>query len=231
MKILLAMFGCAVLWVTALAATPVATGVMVGAPPPAAQQVTLDNWLSPEFNAWSFQHLEAILPTTTVDRGTGPVSALDAQPYDLGRFEFADFTGKKRNLAQFLDDQHIDGLVLWSHGKLRQEIYRNGETARTRHLMMSVTKSFTGLIAEMLIAEGKLDETKQVTDYVPELKGERLRRRDIAQSDEHGDRHRFLGDLRRSEFDDLPVQLRSGIPSGAARREAPFRRCTSSCRR
>jgi CubicO group peptidase (beta-lactamase class C family) len=37
--------------------------------------------------------------------------------------------------------------------------------------MMSVTKSFTGLVAEMLIAEGKLDETKQVTDYVPELKG------------------------------------------------------------
>ena len=96
---------------------------------------------------------------------------LDAQPYDLGRFEFTDFTGKKRNLAQFLEDQHIDALVLWSHGKLRQEIYRNGETARTRHLMMSVTKSFTGLVAEMLIAEGKLDETKQITDYVPELKG------------------------------------------------------------
>jgi CubicO group peptidase (beta-lactamase class C family) len=133
---------------------------MIGAPPPAAEQVTLENWLSPEFNAWSFQHLEAILPTTTVDRGTGPVSALDAQPYDLGKFEFTDFTGKKRNLAQFLDDQHIDALVLWSHGKLRQEVYRNGETARTRHLMMSVTKSFTGLVAEMLTPkQARRDET------------------------------------------------------------------------
>jgi len=43
------------------------------------------------------------MPTTTVDRG----SPLDAQPYDLSRFEFADFTRKKRNLAQFLEDQHI----------------------------------------------------------------------------------------------------------------------------
>jgi len=107
MKILLAIFNCAALSATALAATPDATGVMVGAPPPATQQVTLDNWLSPQFNAWSFQHVEAVMPTTTVDRGTGPVSPLDAQPYDLSRFEFADFTRKKRNLAQFLEDQHI----------------------------------------------------------------------------------------------------------------------------
>jgi hypothetical protein len=85
-------------------------GIMVGAPPPAAQQVTLENWLTPQFNAWSFQHVESIMPTTTVDRGTGAVSALDAQPYDLGTFEFADPTGKKRNVAQFLSDQHIDGI-------------------------------------------------------------------------------------------------------------------------
>jgi acetyltransferase-like isoleucine patch superfamily enzyme len=36
---------------------------------------------------------------TTVDRGAKPVSLLDAQPYDLGKFEFADSTGKKRTLA------------------------------------------------------------------------------------------------------------------------------------
>jgi CubicO group peptidase (beta-lactamase class C family) len=171
MKILLVILVSAILSDAALAATPGASAVMVGAPPPAAYQVTFANWLEPRFNSWSFQHVEALLPTTTVDRGTGAVSALDAQPYDLGRFEFADYTGKKRNLAQFLEDQHIDALALWSHGKIRQEVYRNGETARTRHLMMSVTKSFTGLVAEMLIADGKLDETKQVTDYVPELKG------------------------------------------------------------
>ena len=146
-------------------------GIMVGAPPPADRQVTLANWIVPPFNVWSFQHLEAILPTTTVDRGAAPVSALDAQRTDLDSFEFTQYTGKRSNLAQFLEEQHIDALLLWSNGKLRQEIYRNGQTSRTRHLMMSVTKSFTGLVAEMLIAEGRLDENKLVTDYVPELKG------------------------------------------------------------
>jgi len=145
--------------------------MMVGAPPPTDRQITLANWMAPPYNVWAFQHLEAILPTMTVDRGAGPVSTLEADPVDLSRFEFVDYAGKKRDLTQFLEDQHIDALVLWSHGKVRQEIYRNGETARVRHMMMSVTKSFTGLIAEMLIAEGRLDETKRVSEYVPELKG------------------------------------------------------------
>ena len=73
-------------------------------------------------------------------------------------------------MAQFLEDQHVDALALYSDDKVRQEIFRNGMTARDRHIMMSVTKSFTGLIAEMLIAEGKLDDAKLVSDYVPELK-------------------------------------------------------------
>jgi CubicO group peptidase (beta-lactamase class C family) len=147
------------------------SGVMVGAPPPPDELVTRANWLAPPYSAWAFQHIEAVVPTTTVDRGANPVSALDTQHYDLSKFQFTDAFGKTRTLEQFLNDMHIDALALWSDGKVRQEIYRHGQTDRSRHIMMSVTKSFTGLIAEMLIAEGKLDETKLVTDYVPELKG------------------------------------------------------------
>ena len=174
MKTLLATLCFTILSTTFIAnAAPPTSGsdTMVGAPPPADRQVTLANWLTPPNNVWAFQHVEAIVPTTTVDRGAGPVSALDSKPADLTAFEFADYSGKRRNLAQFLDDQHIDALIVWSHGKVRQEIYRNGQTARSRHLMMSVTKSFTGLVAEMLIAEGRLDETKRISEYVPELKG------------------------------------------------------------
>lgn len=172
MKILLGTLRFAVLSIALCVVVGANTSsVMVGAPPPAADLVTRANWRMPPNLGWALQHIETILPTTTVDRGAGPVSTLDPEPFDLTRFEFADYTGKRRNLTQFLDDQHIDALVLWSHGKVRQEIYRNGETARTRHLMFSVTKSFTGLVAEMLIAEGRLDDAQLVTRYVPELKG------------------------------------------------------------
>ena len=144
---------------------------MTGAPPAATNLVTRANWLVAPYIDWSFQHVEALVPTTTVDRGAGPVSALDSVPADLASLRFTDFAGKTHTFAQFVDEMHVDALVLYAGGKIRQEIYRNAQTSRTRHLVWSVTKSFTGLVAEMLIAQGKLDETKRVTDYVPELAG------------------------------------------------------------
>ncbi len=40
---------------------------------------------------------------------------------------------------------------------------------RGQHGAMSVTKSVTGTLGAMLVAEGRLDADKRVTDYVPEL--------------------------------------------------------------
>lgn len=153
----------------ATGAPPVVDRLMVGAPPPATEQVTRANWMAPPYNVWAFHNTERLLATTTVDRGTGPVAEFDAAPADLGAFEFTDYTGKRRSFAQFLEDQHVDALLLFAGGKVRQQVFRNGMTARSRHIMMSVTKSFTGLVAEMLIAQGRLDETKRIADYVPEL--------------------------------------------------------------
>jgi CubicO group peptidase (beta-lactamase class C family) len=154
---------------TGAPSAPNVAKLMIGAPAPADEQVTRENWMAAPYNVWAFHNLETLLATTTVDRGKGPVAALESAPVDLSAFEFTDSTGKKRTFAQFVDDNHVDALVLYADGKVRQEVFRNDNTARTRHIMMSVTKSFTGLVAEMLIAQGKLDETKRIVDYVPEL--------------------------------------------------------------
>jgi len=72
MKNLLLMLCVAVLSNATHAVEPaVGAGMMVGAPPPADRQVTLANWTTPPYNVWGLQHVEAILPTTTVDRGAG----------------------------------------------------------------------------------------------------------------------------------------------------------------
>ncbi|WP_164281409.1 serine hydrolase, partial [Stenotrophomonas indicatrix] len=42
--------------------------------------------------------------------------------------------------------------------------------AHTQHIAMSITKSFVGTLAAMLVADGKLDPAAPVTQYVPELK-------------------------------------------------------------
>ncbi len=52
-----------------------------------------------------------------------PVDAADGST-----FEFADASGRRRDFATFLNDQHVDALVIWSRGAVRQEVYRNGQT-------------------------------------------------------------------------------------------------------
>ena len=55
-------------------------------------------------------------------------------------------------------------------------------TPHTQHIAFSVTKSFVATIAATLVHEGVLDERATVADYVPELRDERLRRRDASGS-------------------------------------------------
>lgn len=101
----------------------------------------------------------------------GRVSELPAEPMAMDGFTFKDFSGKNRDFSAFLADGHVDALLLWQNGRLRIETYRNGQEARDRHMFFSVTKSFTGLIAELLIEEGRLDPDRLISTYIPELKG------------------------------------------------------------
>lgn len=141
----------------------------ISAAPGGLPYVTHSNWLRPEVNTRSFQQVERLMPTSTVDRGDGPVSPLPADPIDLSGFEFRDQYGATRDLEGYLRDGHVDALLLWQDGALRHAVYRNGHTPRTRHIAFSVTKSFTGLLAEMLIDDGVLDDTALIPQYVHEL--------------------------------------------------------------
>lgn len=136
---------------------------------PATGYITKANWRRQELTPRSFQRVEQIVPTSTVDRGSGPTSELPTDPADLTGFTFVDHLGATRTLENYLTDEHVDALIVWHDGKVRQEYYGNDQTRRTRHIVFSVTKSFTGLLAEMLIEEGVLDDQRLACDYVPEL--------------------------------------------------------------
>jgi CubicO group peptidase (beta-lactamase class C family) len=105
------------------------------------------------------------LPAITVDRGLGPLSPLACRPKDVTGFGFVDSWGERRDLEAFLTDQHVDALLVWHDGVPVLERYRNGQTHRTRHIVFSVTKPFTGLLTEMLIHEGLIDETARLERY------------------------------------------------------------------
>lgn len=145
-------------------------GLNVGFPPPADKRVTRDNALAYPNTTWAYQHVRELFPTRMVARG-GPVSALPTRPLALEGLSFTGPDGQPTTWRAFEEATYTDAMVVMHKGRLVYERYANGMTPASQHLLFSVTKSFVGLVAEMLIAEGVLDERANVTRYVPELAG------------------------------------------------------------
>ena len=61
-------------------------------------------------------------------------------------------------------------MLIMHRGQVIYEQYNGCLTADGVHAAMSMTKSLTGLLAEILVAEGKIDPNAPVTKYVPEVK-------------------------------------------------------------
>ena len=72
-------------------------------------------------------------------------------------------------IDQFLDETDTDGLVILHRGKVVLERYGNGMTSGTPHILMSVSKSLTAVVAGILIAQGKLDPDQNVVSIIPAL--------------------------------------------------------------
>lgn len=73
------------------------------------------------------------------------------------------------NWQEFLDANYTDGIIILHKGKIVYETYPAGLTPDGIHTAMSVSKSFAGTIASILIAEGQIDPNKFISYYVPEL--------------------------------------------------------------
>lgn len=78
---------------------------------------------------------------------------------------------KAITFKESLDKNYVDGIIILHKGKIVYEKYSGGLKEDGLHAAMSVSKSFTGILGSILIAEGVLNPEELVTNYVPELKG------------------------------------------------------------
>ena len=153
---------------------PVKLGWMVGSPPPPDKLVQFANgsfYSFPRFR-WTFSNTRQLGPTTNVARGTGSISALpNALRQDIDALSFQVLGSEERmTWAQSLQANYTDGIVVLHRGKVVYERYFGALTPATAHTGHSVTKSFTGTLGAMLVADGTLDENAPAAQYVPELK-------------------------------------------------------------
>jgi CubicO group peptidase (beta-lactamase class C family) len=131
--------------------------------------VTLANWRTAPYNKWAFQHVREIVPSADIPNAPGDIWKLVSEPRDFSSFRF-EHGGNAYSLDQFLDKTDTDGLVILHRGKVILERYGNGMTADTPHILMSVSKSLTAIVAGILTEQGKLDPERKVVSIIPELK-------------------------------------------------------------
>jgi CubicO group peptidase (beta-lactamase class C family)/catechol 2,3-dioxygenase-like lactoylglutathione lyase family enzyme len=158
----------------ARASDPVTLGWMVGSPPPADRTIAFDDgsyYRFPQLR-WSFSHWRELTPTVNVPRGTRPAQPLPrALRTDLDALTFTPL-GATRPMTweQSLAANYTDGIVVLHKGRIVYERYFGALQPDAPHIAFSVTKSFFGTIAAMLVDAGRLDPDALVSRYLPELK-------------------------------------------------------------
>jgi CubicO group peptidase (beta-lactamase class C family) len=158
----------------AAASDPVKLGWMQGSPPPPEKRIAFDDYSFFTFPQWrwSFSHWRELMPSVGVSRGAGPVSALPrAERGDIDGVTFMPMGGTTPMAwAESLAANYTDGIVVLHKGRIVYERYFGALKPEGEHIAFSVTKSFVGTLASMLVVEGKIDPAKTVAFYLPELK-------------------------------------------------------------
>jgi CubicO group peptidase (beta-lactamase class C family) len=145
-------------------------GVMRGFPPPPDKLVSRGNGLRPPYMRWAFRHAREMSPTAGIRHASQPLALAGQQGSGLDGTTFA-VAGNTIRLADYLRDTHTDGFIVLHQGKVVYERYLAGFGPDQPHIWASMTKSVTGLLAAMLVEEGKLDPQARLARYVPELAG------------------------------------------------------------
>ncbi|WP_257993411.1 serine hydrolase domain-containing protein [Cupriavidus pauculus] len=144
--------------------------VMKGFPPPPDKQVVRGGGLRPPFMRWTLSHTRELAPTTGIRHAVQPLPLPGAPGSDLDAIALT-VAGQRLRLDDYLRATHTDGFIALHRGAVVCERYFGDFHRHQPHIWASMTKSVTGLLAAMLIDEGRLDPQAPLCQYVPELKG------------------------------------------------------------
>lgn len=145
-------------------------GIMQGPHEPGVTAATQLNWSNKPYNRWALQNAQALLATAPIYRTDTPVTELPRSDKTIEGLTVTDHYGNIWTLNEAMESTYTDGFLVIHKGEVVYEQYFNDMKPWTKHLAFSVSKSFAGILAEILEDEGKLDLSKNVSDYIPSLK-------------------------------------------------------------
>ena len=151
---------------------PKLMGWMRGFPATQDRVITFDNadhFKFPQLR-WALSHMQELTPSVRVIKGNNQVYKFPVNFNEqIDSVTFKSLTGDSYTWASSLEANYTDGIIVLHKGKLVYEKYFAEYQPWLMHSLMSVTKSFVGLLATLLVYEKKLDVTKLVKEYLPEL--------------------------------------------------------------
>jgi len=118
---------------------------------------------------WSFNNIQQLVPTKTVWRGANIASQIIENNKTFETLTIGGNQAESLTWSQVLEETQTDGLAIMHNGQLVYESYHHHGSQHKPHLIMSCAKSMVGLLAEMMIVNGELDDTILVTTHLPEL--------------------------------------------------------------
>ncbi|MCK8071741.1 serine hydrolase [Vibrio sp. 1CM23M] len=135
----------------------------------ANEQVTLGNWMHPDYNHWAFQNM-GIHPTLMVPRD-GNVSVLPERlDQNIAQLQFQ-YAEQNYTVKEAMLNDRTDGYIVIKDGQIVDEEYFGTFGPKDHHMWASSTKSLIGQAIGILVEQGKLDPNKTVESYIEELRG------------------------------------------------------------
>lgn len=132
--------------------------------------VTLANWRTRPYSSWSFQNASEVVPSAVIasrrlaEAGTldlGALRSLNVAALDLSQMP----------LETFLSATHSDAFVKMHRGKVVAEWYAPHCNPARPHMIFSISKSVTALIAGVLIDQGVMTLSDRISDILPQSIG------------------------------------------------------------
>jgi CubicO group peptidase (beta-lactamase class C family) len=142
---------------------------MTSPTPDVLPHADLSNWRRAPYNRDGFRRVCALVPCATIACDPVHVAPLAARPGALDGLAIERRGRPPLPLQDFLDETATDAFVVVRGDAVVHEWYAPGMTARAPHIVMSVTKAITGLVAGILADDGALDVDATVAHYVPEV--------------------------------------------------------------
>jgi len=157
----------------AIQSDPTKIGWMQGFPPPQDKlimQLESDFFSFPKLR-WTVCHIRELMPTKQVSREVGPFTPMTYALDDSIDSVMFKPLGSEKHMTwkESLSANYTDGILILHKGRIVYERYSGCLDEMGKHAAMSMTKSLTGLLAEILVVEGRLDSTAKVSSIIPEL--------------------------------------------------------------